>query len=86
MHIKSNTQKVQGEHRGVPFSLEAGILFVSGTEYSKAEIRLLVELGTLLEVEGFEVAESLPPSKPVKGWGNFWLSYPSSIDDDQEDQ
>lgn len=70
MKIKTDTRIIEGEHNGVPFKLEGGILQVNGYRYSKAEIRTLVNIATLLEVEGFKLVDTLPMVKR-KGYISF---------------
>lgn len=60
MQIKTDIRTINGEHNGVPFALEGGLLTIAGHRYSKAEIKALVQIANLLEIEGFKLAESIP--------------------------
>jgi hypothetical protein len=61
MEIKNDTRTIKGEHGGVGFTLrDGGQLEVFGVQWSRAKIRALVELASLLEHSGFKIAEKEP--------------------------
>lgn len=60
MKINKDIRTISGEHSGIQFTLEGGLLLFKGQKYSKAEIRALVQISNLLEIEGFRLAESIP--------------------------
>lgn len=70
MLIKTDRRIIDGEHLGVPFRYEAGYLLINGQTYSKAEIKALVNIGNLLELEGFKLADSKPIERKMnyKNW------------------
>lgn len=86
MLIKTDRRIIDGEHLGVPFRYEGGYLLINGQTYSKAEIKALVNIGNLLELEGFKIADTKPIESRenqilVSGtWGN-----PFGFLDERED-
>lgn len=51
------TPIVQGEHKGIHFSMSQGNLVCFGMAWTKEEIRTLVEIANLLKHEGYELNE-----------------------------
>jgi hypothetical protein len=87
MQIKTDIRTISGEHNGLSFTLQGGVLSIAGRRYSKAEVKALVQIVNLLEVEGHTVAESLPLVKR-KGLRSYGLpiEYPSDWEPEGENQ
>lgn len=60
MEIKSDKRCVSGEHNGESFTYDGGILYAFGTKWSKTQIKSLVEIANLLEIQAFKLQLTLP--------------------------
>lgn len=89
MQIKTDIRVITGDHNGIPFALEGGLLTIGGQKYSKSEIKALVQIANLLEVEGHKLKDTLPhaqlPRRAYDPFGN-WIGYymdPSAPEEEQ---
>ncbi len=66
MNISENKQTIRGNHNGTQFILEGGLLLCLGGFWSKKKVKNLIEIVNLLQVQGFDVIDSLPKRKVSK--------------------
>lgn len=81
MQVRTN---LEGEHKGLNFSLYNGYLNVLGAKFTEQDIKHIVEIVTLLRAEGYQLIER---ERRIKRMPSFYESLhgiPPEYYDDEE--
>lgn len=83
MRVKTN---LEGEHNGEKFILHDGYLGVFGSKLTLQGVKTIVEIATLLKVQGYDIREKAPKLKrPYTIFDQMTGVQPEYYDENEEE-
>lgn len=76
MRIDEDKQVINGEHKGIKFNIDGGVLNCFNTRFSIKKIKNFIDLCNLLQVQKVNIVDELPPkesySVPISSLNSLW--------------